>query len=100
MDTNSPTSNVPKPGQLVPAVGDPVSSLWRRLRRGTRLLRKAADWDRFAGEGWEDRVMAEPVTDRLHEKQGRSIGRRVFVEGRDGLSVYLKRHYRLPWWHG
>ena len=27
----------------------------------------------------------------------RSIGRRVFTDGRDKLSVYLKRHYRLPW---
>ena len=44
--------------------------------------------------------MAEPVTDRLHEKQGRSIGRKLFVDGRQQLSVYLKRHYRLPWWRG
>jgi heptose I phosphotransferase len=74
--------------------------LWRRLRRGTRLVRRATDWDRFAGEGWEDRIMTEPVTDRLHTKQGRSIGRRIFVEGRSELRVYLKRHYRLPWWQG
>ncbi|MBA4062189.1 MAG: lipopolysaccharide kinase [Isosphaera sp.] len=87
----------PPSSKLVPAVGDPVSSLWRRLRAGVRLLRRAADWDRAAGPGWEDRVMAEPVTDRLHEKQGRSIGRRVFA---GGLSVYLKRHYRLPRWRG
>jgi hypothetical protein len=44
--------------------------------------------------------MTEPVTDRLHKKQGRSIGRRVFVDGRAQLSVYLKRHYRLPRWWG
>ncbi len=44
--------------------------------------------------------MVEPVTDRLHEKQGRSIGRRIFADGSDQLSVYLKRHYRLPWWQG
>jgi lipopolysaccharide kinase (Kdo/WaaP) family protein len=88
------------PSRLLPAVGDPVSSLWRRLRSGTRLLRRAADWDRFAGEGWEERIMSEPVTDRLHEKQGRSIGRRVFATGGAELRVYLKRHYRLPWWHG
>jgi len=96
-----PTSRrVRNPGRLMPAVGDPVSCLWHRLVRGTRLLRRAPDWDRFAGEGWEDRIMAEPVTDRLHEKQGRSIGRRVFEEGGDRLSVYLKRHYKLPWLHG
>src|SRR5205814_2477526 len=75
-------------------------SLWRRLRRGTRLVRRAADWDRFAGDGWAERILAEPVTDRLHEKQGRSIGRRVFTRGRARLVVYLKRHYRLPWWRG
>jgi hypothetical protein len=93
---NRPTN----PSRLLPAVGDPVSSLWRRLRFGTRLLRRTADWDRFAGEGWEVRIMSEPVTDRLHEKQGRSIGRRVFVQGGSDLRVYLKRHYHLPWWHG
>ena len=85
---------------FVPSVCDPVSSLWRRVRRGTRLLRRLPVWDRFAGEDWPDRVMSEPVTDRLHEKQGRSIGRRVFDHDGDKLSVYLKRHYRLPRLHG
>lgn len=74
---------------------DPVSSLWARLRRGVRLFRKQADWDRFAGEDWPERIMGEPLTDREHQKQGRSIGRKVFVDGRDTLSVYLKRHFKL-----
>jgi heptose I phosphotransferase len=100
MNNHSPLSDPRHPSRLIPAVGDPVSSLWRRLRRGVRLLRRASDWARFAGEGWEDRIMAEPVTDRLHEKQGRSIGRRIFADGRQQLSVYLKRHYKLPWWRG
>jgi hypothetical protein len=81
--------------RLVPVVGDPVSSLWARLRRGVRYLRRQADWDRFAGEGWPDRIMAERLTDREHKKQGRSIGRKILAEGRDTLSVYLKRHFRL-----
>ena len=85
---------------FVPSVCDPVSSLWRRVRRGTRLLRRLPVWDRFAGEDWPDRVMSETVTDRLHEKQGRSIGRRVFDHDGQTLSVYLKRHYRLPRLHG
>jgi heptose I phosphotransferase len=88
------------PGRFLPSVGDSVSSLWHRLRRGSRLIRRMADWERFAGEGWIDRIMTEPVTDRLHEKQGRSIGRLILAEGRDRLGVYLKRHYRLPRWHG
>ncbi len=100
MNDNAPHSNVRHPSRLIPAVGDPVSSLWRRLRRGTGLFRRAIDWDRFVGEGWEGRIMAEPVTDRLHEKQGRSIGRRVFADGTAQLRVYLKRHYQLPRWHG
>lgn len=98
--TEYPPPSTRDPSRLLPAAGDPVSSLWRRLRRGTRLLRRAADWDRFAGGGWEDRIMGEPVTDRLHVKQGRSIGRKVYADGRDRLSVYLKRHYRLSRWHG
>jgi heptose I phosphotransferase len=44
--------------------------------------------------------MTEEVTDRFHAKQGRSIGRLVLTAGRAKLGVYLKRHYRLPWWHG
>jgi heptose I phosphotransferase len=74
---------------------DPVSSLWSRLRRGVRLFRKQADWDRFAGDGWPERIMGEPLTDREHKKQGRSIGRKVFTNGRDTLSVYLKRYFQL-----
>jgi heptose I phosphotransferase len=41
------------------------------------------------------------VTDRFHAKQGRSTGRWIlYADGRESrrLSVYLKRHYRLPWW--
>ena len=74
---------------------DPVSSLWARLRRGVRLFRKQAIWDRFAGDGWPERIMAEPLTDREHQKQGRSIGRKIFADGRDTLRVYLKRHFKL-----
>jgi heptose I phosphotransferase len=100
MNTNARSSSVAKLTQLAPVVGDPVSSLWRRLRRGVRLVRRQMDWERFAGEGWADSIMQVPLTDREFRKQGRSIGRKVFVDGRDTLSVYLKRHYALPWFHG
>lgn len=86
--------------RLDPAVGDPVSSLWHRLRRGVRLLRRQADWDRFAGDGWPDRVMGEPNTDREFRKQGRSIGRTVFTDGPDQLRVYVKRHFVLSRFRG
>lgn len=88
------------PSRLVPAVGDPVSSFWYRLRKGTRILRKQPDWERFVGEDWAERIMTEEVTDQFHAKQGRSIARWQLRSGRERLSVYLKRHYRLPWGHG
>ena len=56
-------------------------SLWRRLFRGTRLVRHQPDWPRFAGADWADRIMTETVTDKLHEKQGRAIARWTLTEG-------------------
>ena len=49
--------------------------------------------------------MAVAVTDRFHAKQGRSTGRWILqarrrAAGARRLSVYLKRHYELPWWRG
>jgi heptose I phosphotransferase len=76
-------------------------SLWQRLFRGMRKLRQHPDWAAFAGPGWADRIMDVIVADRFHAKQGRTIARwsLVTTEGRR-LVVYLKRHYRLPWWRG
>ncbi len=75
-------------------------TLWQRLLRGARRLHQRPHWPQFAGDDWADRIMSASVTDRFHAKQGRSIGR--WVLDRDGrrLVVYLKRHYRLPWWQG
>jgi heptose I phosphotransferase len=81
-------------------------SLWRRLLYGVRRLCQRPDWARFAGHDWADRIMDVAVTDRFHAKQGRSTGRWVLrapdEAGRETrrLSVYLKRHYVLPWWQG
>jgi hypothetical protein len=75
-------------------------TLWQRLTRGVRRLRQQPEWAAFAGPDWADHLMRRPVTDRLHVKQGRSIGRLVLEAGGRRLVVYLKRHYRLPWWLG
>jgi heptose I phosphotransferase len=40
------------------------------------------------------------LPDRFHAKQGRTIVRWSLQAGEHQLVVYLKRHYRLPWWHG
>ena len=60
-----------------------------------------ADWTPVAGGDWADRILDEPVTDRFHAKQGRSIGRWALDDGRGHqLTVYLKRHYVIPRWLG
>ncbi len=80
-------------------------SLWRRLVHGARRLCQRPDWQHFAGSDWADRIMDVDVTDRFHAKQGRSTGRWILHSADENgparrLSVYLKRHYELPWWQG
>lgn len=71
--------------------------------RGNRRAWQDPEWNRFAGEDWADWIMEARMTDRFHEKQGRSVGRWV-LPARDGarenLVVYLKRHNKLPWMDG
>ncbi|HKI30499.1 MAG TPA: lipopolysaccharide kinase InaA family protein [Gemmataceae bacterium] len=75
-------------------------TVWVRLRRGSRRLCRRADWADLLGADWAERIMALDVTDRFHAKQGRSTGRLILGAGARRLSVYLKRHYRLPRWLG
>lgn len=75
-------------------------SLWRRLTWGARRLWQRPDWARYAGPDWPERIMELAVTDHFHAKQGRSTGRLVLESGERRLTVYLKRHYRLPRWRG
>ena len=78
-------------------------SLWQRWARGVSWT-----WinERYRGapaRGPRRDVMTLESRDRFHAKQGRSTARVVFHAGIDGpdrrrrLSVYLKRHFRLPW---
>src|SRR5262249_12514526 len=67
---------------------------------GDRSVRQLPDWERFAGPDWDRRIMTLTVTDRLHEKQGRSIARLTLHAAGGTLVVYLKRHHRLPRWRG
>jgi hypothetical protein len=84
-------------GQEIASVSD---TLWQRWRLGGRRLTERTDWPRFAGRNWADHIMTVAVTDRFHAKQGRSTGRWILDRDGQSLSVYLKRHYRLPWWRG
>jgi heptose I phosphotransferase len=97
-----------RPSQTVLASvpSPPLTSLWQRLRRGVRRVLQRPDWPEFVGADWADRIMSVTVTDRFHAKQGRSTGRWILEkatesgEGPRRLSVYLKRHYQVPWLHG
>jgi hypothetical protein len=83
-------------GSILPA----RDSFWRRLLHGICRTQERTDWKQFAGDDWPQRIMQVDVTDQFHAKQGRSTGRLV-VEGEGKrLAVFLKRHYRLPWWQG
>ncbi len=75
-------------------------TLWQRLTRGVRRLHARDDWPLFAGDNWADTIMQAGVTDDFHAKQGRSTGRCVLHAGDRTLVVYLKRHYKLPWFDG
>jgi hypothetical protein len=96
MNDSPSECSVRSPTRLRPA-GNGISSLWRRLVRGSRLIRQDPGWPTVAGADWADRIMTENVTDKLHEKQGRAIARWTLSKG---LVAFLKRHYRLPWLHG
>jgi hypothetical protein len=75
-------------------------SWWRRLFGSTRRLCERPDWVGFAGADWAERILQTRLTDDFHAKQGRSTGRLVLENAGKTLAVYLKRHYRLPWWQG
>jgi heptose I phosphotransferase len=73
-------------------------TLWQRLVRGVRRLRQQPYWPEFAGTDWAEHILQVSVTDRFHAKQGRTIARWTLGQNERRLVVYLKRHYRLPWW--
>lgn len=75
-------------------------TLWQRFVQGVRRIRHRSDWEKFVGPAWADRILAVAVTDDFHAKQGKSTGRWILRADERHLSVYLKRHYRLPRWRG
>ena len=93
------------PGERSAASAAADDSLWSRLVHGAVRVRQRHDWPRFAGPDWAETIMDVAVTDRFNAKQGRSTGRWILraLDGEGALSrltVYLKRHYVLPWWQG
>ena len=87
---NSPLPTVAHAGNLV-----------TRLLRGSRWSWRADHHAAALPADLDASVMALEGGDRHHRKQGRSTARIRFDRGNVGagtLSVYLKRHYRLPVW--
>jgi heptose I phosphotransferase len=72
-------------------------SFWQRLVRGTGWTWLAERHRDALPPDLSETVMTLDTRDRLHEKQGRSTARVIFHAPSGPLSVYLKRHYRLPW---
>ncbi len=75
-------------------------SFRHRLLQGIWRVWQQPHWQAFAGSDWLDRIMDIAVTSNFHAKQGRSTGRLVLQANGRQLVVFLKRHYRLPWWQG
>ncbi|WP_435005416.1 lipopolysaccharide kinase InaA family protein [Tundrisphaera lichenicola] len=71
--------------------------LLTRLTRGTRWSWRAERHASTLPPDFESSVMALETSDQHHAKQGRSTARVRFDSGPATLSVFLKRHYRLPW---
>ena len=72
-------------------------SLAQRLVRGTRWVWFSDEYRAALPADLGDTVMVLETTDRLHAKQGRSTARVRFDSPWGPLSVYLKRHFELPW---
>lgn len=74
-----------------------IGNVVDRFVRGTRWgWRSESHGDRLPAD-LETTVMQLQSDDRLHAKQGRSTCRVRFDSPKGPLTVYLKRHYRLPW---
>lgn len=84
----------------VPMLSGSAGSFWQRLACGVRKVWHRADWPGLAGADWPSTIMQMGVTDDFHAKQGRSTGRWVVEKDGRKIGIYLKRHYRLPWWSG
>ncbi len=74
-----------------------LGGLLQRLTRGTRWSWSADEYRAALPADLDQTVMALDAKDRFHAKQGRSTARVRFDSPWGPLSVYLKRHDRLPW---
>ncbi len=62
----------------------------------TAIVHALPEYEAAAGDDWLERILSEAITDKLFQKQGRSIARWT----RPPLVMFVKRHYTLPMWSG
>lgn len=74
-----------------------LGNLWSRLREGVRWAWVSDDYRAALPADLPAKVMDLAATDRHHVKQGRNTARVRFDSPWGPLTVYLKRHERLPW---
>ncbi len=74
-----------------------LRGLLHRLTRGTHWSWLADDYRAALPADLDETVMQIESADRFHAKQGRSTARVRFDSPWGQLSVYLKRHERMPW---
>lgn len=74
----------------------PLGTILQRVTRGVRWTWTSEAYRAALPADLEASVMSIDSADRLHAKQGRSTARVRFDSPSGPLSVYLKRHYRLP----
>jgi heptose I phosphotransferase len=72
-------------------------TLLTRLIRGTSWSWRDERHVSILPSDLDAKVMSIESSDRHHAKQGRSTARVRFDSGVDSITVYLKRHYHLPW---
>jgi heptose I phosphotransferase len=72
-------------------------SFWERWARGVKWTWINDDYRARLPEDFALSVMALESRDRFHTKQGRSTARVVLDTPDRPLTVYLKRHFKLPW---
>lgn len=73
-----------------------LRAFWKRLIRGSRWSWINDRYREALPADFDASVMAIVSRDRLHAKQGRSTARVVLHGAERRVSVYLKRHFRLP----
>lgn len=71
---------------------------WQRWWQGKVVIESTPTWRSYFGEVSVQEVLRFSVQEIASSKQGRSVGKLTRMGPQGPLTVFLKRHYRLPWW--